>query len=232
MITLRKSDERGHANHGWLDTRHTFSFADYHDLRHTHFRSLRVINEDHIAGGEGFGMHPHRDMEIITYVLSGALRHRDSLGHGDVIHPGDVQRMTAGSGIAHSEANDSPTESIHLLQIWISPNQKNLTPSYEQKSFAESLNRGGLCLIAAPDGRDGSMTIHQDVAVFASRPKAGARLVHSLATGRHAWLQLARGRIRLNGIELVAGDGAAVSDELRLEIETLEAAELLLFDLV
>ncbi len=232
MITLRKSDERGHADHGWLNTRHTFSFADYHDPDHTHFRSLRVINEDYIAGGAGFGMHPHRDMEILTYVLSGALRHRDSLGHGDVIRPGDVQRMTAGSGIAHSEANDSPTESIHLLQIWILPSQKNLTPSYEQKSFTEALDCGGLCLIAAPDGRDGSTTIHQDVAVFASRPKIGARILHTLATGRHAWLQLARGRIRLNGIEILAGDGAAVSDEPQLQIEVLEAAEFLLFDLV
>ncbi|MSR42890.1 MAG: pirin family protein [Pedosphaera sp.] len=231
MITLRKSDERGHADHGWLDTRHTFSFADYHDSDHTHFRSLRVINEDHIAGGAGFGMHPHRDMEILTYLLSGAIRHRDSLGHGDVIRPGDVQRMSAGSGITHSEANDSPTVPVHLLQIWVFPEQKEIAPSYEQKSFGNALDRGDLCLIAAPGGRAGALAIHQDVSVFAGRIKSGERTAHSLAAGRHAWLQLARGRIRLNGVELLAGDGAAVSDELRLEIEVPEAAELLLFDL-
>jgi redox-sensitive bicupin YhaK (pirin superfamily) len=227
MMTIRRSDERGHANHGWLDTYHTFSFADYYDPAHIEFRTLRVINEDRVAPGQGFGTHPHRDMEIITYVLSGALAHKDSSGGEGVLRPGDVQHMTAGSGIQHSEFNASQTEPVHLLQIWILPDKKGLKPGYEQKHF----EIGGLRLVASRDGRDGSLLVHQDVDVFAARLPAGGEVRHTLAAGRHAWLQVARGTVTLNGTELRAGDGAAVSEERGLTIIGREPAEFLLFDL-
>src|SRR5215831_6664223 len=210
MITIRKAEERGHFNLGWLDTYHTFSFDQYYDPAHMHFRSLRVINEDRVAPGQGFPTHSHRDMEIITYILSGALEHRDSMGNGSVIRPGDVQRMTAGTGVAHSEFNPSDSEAVHLLQIWIVPNARNLSPSYEQKFFSDEERRGKLRLIAAADGRDGSVTIHQDACVYATMLGAAERAVHTLNEGRYAWLQVAHGALSLNQVELRQGDGAAV----------------------
>jgi len=231
MITLRPGNERGHANHGWLDTYHTFSFANYYDRRHMGFRDLRVINEDWVQPGRGFGTHCHRDMEIITYVLKGALEHKDSLGNGSVITPGEVQRMSAGTGIAHSEFNPSPTEPVHLLQIWILPNQQGVEPSYEQKTFAPEEKLGQLRLIAAPDGRQGAVTIHQDVDLYASILQPGDRVSHSLSPDRHAWLQVVRGSVVLNGLPLTAGDGAAASGESSLEMLSEAEAEILLFDL-
>ncbi len=234
MITLRPANQRGHANHGWLDTYHTFSFANYYDPRHMGFRALRVINEDRIEAGGGFGMHPHRDMEIITYVLEGALAHKDSMGNGSTIRPGEVQRMSAGTGVRHSEFNHSPNELVHLLQIWIEPNAHGFPPSYEQKTFASEEKRGKLRLIASTDGSQGSVTIHQDARVHASLLKNGEKLAYELHPGRHAWLQVIRGSVELNGTALQAGDGAAVSDETRLEIEGSNPqgeSELLLFDL-
>jgi hypothetical protein len=231
MITLRPAQERGHADHGWLDTHHTFSFSSYFDPRHMGFRHLRVINEDRVQGGEGFGTHPHRDMEIITYVLDGALEHRDSMGNGSVIRPGDVQRMSAGTGVTHSEFNHSSLEPVHFLQIWILPRQPGLTPSYEQRTFPIADRRGRLRLIAARDGRDGAVTVHQDVDLFASVLEPGEQVAHMLEPGRHAWLQVARGEVTLNGRPLNAGDGAAVSEEQRLDIDARQSAEVLLFDL-
>jgi redox-sensitive bicupin YhaK (pirin superfamily) len=231
MITIRKAKERGHADHGWLDTYHTFSFADYWDPRHMGWGPLRVINEDRVAGGRGFPTHPHRDMEIITYVLEGALEHRDSLGTGSVIRPGEVQRMSAGTGVRHSEFNVSKTEPLHLLQIWIEPARTGIAPGYEQKLFAEAERRGRLRLIAAADGREGAVTIHQDAAVYATTLARGERVEHALDAGRLAWLQVARGGLLLNGERLAQGDGAAIENERRLEIEALEPAEALLFDL-
>jgi len=231
MITVRKGAERGHFNHGWLDTYHTFSFSDYHDPKFMGFRTLRVINEDRVEPGAGFPTHFHRDMEIITYLLAGALEHRDGLGNGSVIRPGEVQRMSAGTGITHSEANPSKTEPTHLLQIWILPNQKGFAPSYEQKVFPEAERRGKLRLVVSPDGRDGSLRIHQDARVYATIVEPGERLTFELEPGRHAWVQVARGALRLNGIELHAADGAAASKEARLEFEALAPAELLVFDL-
>ncbi|MGD0649592.1 MAG: pirin family protein [Verrucomicrobiia bacterium] len=231
MIVLRRSSERGYANHGWLDTYHTFSFADYYDPEHMGFRSLRVINEDRVAPGQGFGMHPHRDMEIITYVLEGALEHKDSLGTGSVIRPGDVQRMSAGTGITHSEFNHSKIEPVHLLQIWILPERKGLKPGYEQKLFRGDEKRGRLRLIAARDGRDGAVTVHQDVALYAALLSPEEKVVHQLNPNRHAWLQVARGAMTLNGKKLSAGDGAAVSEGQSLEIEAADESEILLFDL-
>ena len=231
MITPRPSAERGHVQHGWLDTYHTFSFDTYYDPAHTHFRALRVINEDRVAPGAGFPAHPHRDMEIITYVLEGALEHKDSLGNGSVIRPGDGQRMSAGTGIRHSEANASKTESVHLLQIWILPEKKGIEPGYEQKPFSPGEKRGRLRLIAAPDGRDGAVTVHQDVALYASVLAPGQQVEHRLAPGRHAWLQVARGAVTLNGTKLNQGDGAAVSEETALAIRAEKDAEILLFDL-
>ena len=231
MITIRKSEERGHFNFGWLDTYHSFSFDQYYDPAHTHFRSLRVINEDRVQPGQGFPTHSHRDMEIITYILSGALEHRDSMGNGSVIRPGDVQRMTAGTGVSHSEFNPSKTESVHLLQIWILPKADGLPPSYEEKAFAEEERRGTLRLIASDDGREGSVTINQDARVYATLLDAGQIVTHSLPPNRHAWIQLARGTVRLNGIELKQGDGAALSKESELSINAHDRAELLLFDL-
>ncbi len=231
MIRIRRSDERGHANHGWLDTYHTFSFAGYHDPRNMGFRSLRVLNDDKVAPAAGFPTHPHRDMEILTYVVEGALEHRDSSGGGSVIRPGDVQRMTAGSGIAHSEFNPSPEEWTRLLQIWLLPERRGLEPGYEQKHFEHAGRRGKLRLVASRDGRDGSLTIHQDVAVYAGLLAAGDRARLPLAPGRHAWVQVVRGTVRLGDHELREGDGARVSDERTLELASVDDAELLLFDL-
>jgi redox-sensitive bicupin YhaK (pirin superfamily) len=231
MIQVRPGKERGHANHGWLDTYHTFSFADYYDPDHMGFRSLRVINEDRVAPGQGFGTHPHRDMEIITYVLEGALEHKDSLGTGSVIRPGDVQRMSAGTGITHSEFNHSKVEPVHLLQIWVLPERKGLKPGYEQKAFDLHQGSGRLQLLAAPDGRNGAVTVHQDVALYAALLSPGKKVTHSLERGRHAWLQVTRGAATLNGEKLKAGDGAAVSEEGSLEIAAAAEAEILLFDL-
>ena len=230
MITIRKSEERGHFDFGWLDTYHTFSFDQYFDPAHSHFRSLRVINEDRVAAGRGFPTHSHRDMEIITYILSGSLEHRDSMGNGSVIRPGDVQRMSAGTGVSHSEFNPSQSEACHLLQIWIMPKLRNLTPSYEQKFFGEDKRRGQLCLIAAADGGDETVTIHQDARVYASILEAGQSVEHALADNRYAWLQIARGTVKLNELEMKQGDGAAISRET-LNIIAHDRAELLLFDL-
>lgn len=227
MITIRRSDERGHFDHGWLDTRHSFSFGDYYDPEHMAFRSLRVINEDVVQPGQGFGKHPHRDMEIITYVLKGELEHKDSLGGGGVVRPGDVQRISAGSGVFHSEFNASKTDAVHLLQIWIMPETKGLEPRYDQKRF-EDLD-GLLRVIASKDGRDGSLSLYQDAVVLAGRLGAPAR--HELAPGRHAWVQIAQGRARVNGETLGQGDAAAISDEGAVTIEPAGACEVLVFDL-
>jgi hypothetical protein len=231
MITIRKSDERGHLNHGWLDTYHTFSFDQYYDPAHMHFRSLRVINEDRVAAGKGFPTHSHRDMEIITYILAGALEHRDSMGNGSVIRPGDVQRMSAGTGVAHSEFNPSETEPVHLLQIWIMPRARNLSPSYEQKAFSEAERRKRLRLVASDDGRDGSVTIQQDAKLYAAILNRETTIEHTLTESRYAWLQVARGNVNINGHELTQGDGAAISREPSLKILASDEAELLLFDL-
>jgi redox-sensitive bicupin YhaK (pirin superfamily) len=231
MIVKRPAAERGHFDHGWLDTSHTFSFSDYHDPAHMGFRALRVINEDRVAAGQGFGAHSHRDMEIITYVLDGALAHADSIGNRSTIVPGDVQRMSAGTGITHSEFNARPDEPVHFLQIWLLPDRRGLAPGYEQKAVPESEERGVLRLVAARDGRDGTVTIHQDVDLYASRLEPGERVKHALADGRHAWLQMVRGRIELNGTPLAAGDGAAVSGESALEMVAQDSAHFLLFDL-
>jgi quercetin 2,3-dioxygenase len=231
MINIRKSEDRGHFDLGWLDTYHTFSFDQYYDPAHLHFRSLRVINEDRVQPSNGFPTHSHRDMEILTYILSGELEHRDSMGNGSVIRPGDVQRMSAGSGVSHSEFNPSVTEAVHLLQIWILPERHDLTPSYEEKHFGDEERRGRLRLIAAPDGREGGVTIHQDARVYAAILDAGQTVVHSLKENRHAWLQVARGPITLNEIELKQGDGAGVNQENELRIAAQDQAEVLLFDL-
>ncbi|HEX4802952.1 MAG TPA: pirin family protein [Myxococcaceae bacterium] len=231
MITVRRSEERGSANHGWLDTRFTFSFDQYHDPRFMGFRSLRVMNEDKVAPAAGFPTHPHRDMEIITYVLEGKLEHKDSLGTGAVILPGDGQRMTAGRGIRHSEFNPSKTEPVHLLQIWILPEQRGLEPSYEQKSFPESEKQGKLRLMASRDGADGSVRINQDAQLYGSLLSPGQQVTHGLGKGRYGWLQVARGAVELNGAKLNQGDGAAISDETTLTIKGTTDAEVLLFDL-
>ncbi len=232
MITIRRSQERGGADHGWLNTRHTFSFDSYYDPRHMNFRALRVINEDVVQPGAGFPTHPHRDMEIITYVLEGALQHKDSLGNGSVIRPGDGQRMSAGSGILHSEFNASKTEPVHLLQIWIMPESKSIEPGYEQKAFPEAEKRGRLRLIAGHHGQNGAVTVHQDVSLYVALLDKQQQVEHSLAPGRHAWLQVARGAVELNGTRLEQGDGAAVSDEQKLAIAgAQDGSEILLFDL-
>jgi quercetin 2,3-dioxygenase len=231
MLVLRPGPERGHADHGWLDSHHSFSFADYYDARHMGFRSLRVINEDRVQAGRGFPNHSHRDMEILSYVLEGALEHKDSLGTGSIIRPGDVQRMSAGSGVMHSEYNPSATDVVHFLQIWIVPESRNLPPSYEQKTFADAEKQGRLRLVASRDGRDGSVTVHQDAALYATRLAAGERVVHEVSAGRHLYVQVTRGAIELGGEALVAGDGAALSDVSRLELTGSADAEALLFDL-
>jgi redox-sensitive bicupin YhaK (pirin superfamily) len=231
MLNIRRSNERGGGDHGWLKTSHTFSFNDYRDEKWMGFRSLRVINEDWVAPSSGFPTHPHRDMEIITYVLSGELEHKDSLGTGSVILPGDGQRMTAGRGIRHSEYNPSPTEKVHLLQIWIMPDKPGYEPGYEQKTFPESEKRGRLRLIASNDGGDGSVKINQDAKLFVTLLAPGQEVKHSLGAKRHAWLQVAKGEVELNGQKLKQGDGAAVSEEKELTIKGTKDAEVLLFDL-
>ena len=231
MITLRKSSARGHANHGWLDSYFSFSFAEYHDPRHMGFGALRVINEDRVQPGKGFGTHGHRDMEIITYILEGALEHKDSMGNGSVIRPGDVQRMSAGSGVQHSEFNPSQSEVVHLLQIWIEPNVTGIEPGYEEKHFDAASKRGRLRLIAAGDGREGSVTIHQEAAVYAGLIDGAERLSHALAAGRKAYVHVARGQVTVNGQRLAAGDALKASGESGVVIERGSAAEVLLFDL-
>lgn len=232
MLTIRKAEDRGVSKFSWLNSQHTFSFGGYRDLSHMGFSDLRVINEDRVIPGAGFGTHSHQDMEIISYVLSGELAHQDSMGTGSVIRPGDVQRMTAGTGIAHSEMNSSEDSPVHFLQIWIMPEKKGLTPSYEQKHFDAALRQDQWRLVGSRDGRDASVTIHQDVSLYVATLSAAAKLTYSLATGRRAWLQLTRGEATLNGKALSAGDGVAVSDLDRLSLTaTVDDTEVLLFDL-
>jgi quercetin 2,3-dioxygenase len=230
-MLIRRSNQRGHAQHGWLDSFHTFSFADYHDPAHMGFRALRVINEDRVSPGRGFPTHAHRDMEIISYVLDGQLEHKDSLGTGAIVHPGEVQRMSAGTGVRHSEFNPSPTEPLHFLQIWILPATRGGKPSYEQKAFSQSERRGQLRLVASPDGQQGSVTVNQDVRLLAGLFGAGEGARFDLQAGRHAWAHVARGSLELNGTRLQAGDAAAVSVPGALQIKGRDSAELLLFDL-
>jgi len=231
MITIRPADDRGHGQHGWLDTRHTFSLSDYHDSRHMGFGPLRVINEDWVEPGQGFATHGHRDMEIITYVLQGSLGHRDSLGNGSALRPGELQCMTAGSGITHSEFNGSDAEPVHLYQIWLLPDRQGLTPRYDQRAFPESERTGRWRVVASPDGRDDSLTIHQDAEVMLATLAGGDEVVHTLAPGRRAWLQILRGRVNVAGKPLAEGDGAAVEGEPSLKIHAEETAEVMLFDL-
>jgi len=231
MISIRRASDRGHFDHGWLNTNHTFSFASYYDPKYMGFRSLRVINEDWIEGGRGFGMHPHKDMEIITYVLEGAIAHKDTTGGQGILKPGEVQTMTAGKGLFHSEFNASDKETLHLYQIWIMPDKSGLTPSYDQKEFPQAEREGRLRPVVTRDGRDGSLKINQDATLYASTLKTGEEVKLDLAPGRHAWVQVARGSVALNGQTLVAGDGAAVSEEQALAIAAESPAEVLLFDL-
>ena len=232
MITLRSAQERGIADFGWLDSRHTFSFGNYYDPNHMGFASLRVINEDKVTAGQGFGTHGHRDMEIISYVLEGALEHKDSIGTGSVIRPGDVQRMSAGTGIRHSEFNASQTDPVHFLQIWILPEQQGIKPGYEQKTFTEAEKQGRLRLVGSRDGREGSITIHQNVDLYAASLQQDEEVSHTLAEGRVAWLQVARGAVQLNQQTLTAGDGAAISEEALITLRGASgAAEVLLFDM-
>ncbi len=231
MIRIRRASDRGHADHGWLKTYHTFSFASYQDPASMGFRSLRVINEDRVAAGQGFGTHGHRDMEIVSYVLDGALEHQDSMGNGETLRPGQFQRITAGTGITHSEFNPSQHEPTHFYQIWLLPQSQGLPPSYEQKSFDESELRGRLRLVASPDGSDGSLTIHQDACIYLAKLDPQRPLSFDLTTGRHAWLQVLRGNVTLNDHALNTSDGAAVSDESKLSITATADAEIMLFDL-
>jgi len=232
MITVRRDQARGHANRGWLDSKHTFSFSNYYDPQHMGFASLRVINEDIIQPGKGFGTHSHQDMEIISYVLQGELEHKDSLGNGSVIRPGDVQRMSAGSGIAHSEFNASTTEPVHLLQIWIMPNQRGITPSYEQKNFSLVEKTGKFKLVASADGREGSVTIHQDANLYVGVLSKGDRLSYQNKENRSLWIQIAQGSAEINGQTLQTGDGAAIAQETEIYlIATNDDTEILLFDL-
>ena len=231
-LTLRKANERGHADFGWLNSRHTFSFGQYHDPAHMGFGPLRVINDDKVAGGEGFPAHPHANMEIVTYVLDGGLEHKDSLGTGSVIRPGDVQRMSAGTGIRHSEFNASETEPVHFLQIWIMPERAGVAPGYEQKSFSVADKKGRLRLAGSRTGRDGSVTIRQDVDLYAGVFASGDKVTHDMVDGRIAWVQVARGSVRVNGLDLAEGDGLAIEDVRALELEGIDDAELLVFDMV
>jgi redox-sensitive bicupin YhaK (pirin superfamily) len=231
MITVRKSNDRGHARHGWLESYHTFSFAGYHDPRFTGFRDLLVINEDRVQPGQGFGTHGHEDMEIISYVLEGELAHKDSMGTGSVIRPGDVQRMSAGTGVRHSEFNHSKDNLVHFLQIWITPKQEGIPPSYEEKRFSPEDKRNRLRLIVSPGGDEGSLRIHQDARLYATRLDEGKEASLGLAPGRHGWVQVVRGAIEVNGQRLETGDGAAVSDERELRLRGVQAAEVLVFDL-
>lgn len=231
MLRIRKSSERGHADHGWLNTYHSFSFAIYYDQAHMGFRDLCVINEDRVQPGMGFPTHPHRDMEIISYVLEGALQHKDSMGNGSVICPGEVQRMSAGTGITHSEFNHSKSELVHFLQIWIQPDRHGIIPEYEQKMFPDNEKQGVLRLIASQDGRYGSVTIHQDANLYASLLEPTEEVAHVIPAGRHVWLQVVRGSVLANGLRLDQSDGAAVSNEERLTVLAQEKAEILLIDL-
>jgi redox-sensitive bicupin YhaK (pirin superfamily) len=231
MINILKGDQRGHADHGWLNTRFTFSFADYFDPNHVQFRTLRVMNDDRVAGGGGFPTHPHKDMEIVTYVLEGALEHRDSMGNGSVIKAGDVQYMSAGTGVAHSEFNASEKEPVHLYQIWMFPDKKGYKPTYDQKHFSEDEKRGKLRLLVSPDGREGSVKIRQDNELYATVLGANEAVQHELKPERHAYVQVMRGSVTLNGTQLEAGDGAAISAEKQLELSGVKDAEVLLFDL-
>ena len=231
MLTLRPAAERGHANHGWLDTYHTFSFANYYDPAHMGFRNLRVINEDRVAPGQGFGTHPHHDMEIISYVIAGALSHRDSMGNGSTIYPGDVQRMSAGTGVTHSEFNGSKSESVHFLQIWLLPSQRGISPGYEQKSFSRQEKEGRLRLVASTDGRDGGVTIFADAAIYAGLFSEGQSARFDVASNRHLYIQVVRGQVRVGGQTLTAGDGVAISAEPTVDVEGLAGGEILLFDL-
>lgn len=232
MVRIQRSAERGHADHGWLDTRHTFSFADYLNPAMMGYRSLRVLNEDFVAPGQGFGTHPHRDMEIVSWVVAGAMEHRDSMGTGSVIRPGDVQRMSAGSGVTHSEFNPSASERLHLIQIWILPERRGLAPEYEQIHVPEAARRGRLALMASRDGRDGSVTIHQDAEIHTALLESGDTVRKPMAAGRGAWIQVIRGRVTVNGQELSRGDGAAIDDEGAVTVTALDASEFLLFDLL
>jgi redox-sensitive bicupin YhaK (pirin superfamily) len=231
MIRIRKSLDRGHADHGWLNTYHTFSFADYHDPAQMGFRSLRVINEDRVQAGMGFGAHGHRDMEIVTYVLEGALEHKDSLGNGSVLRPGEFQRISAGTGVQHSEFNPSAGEAVHFYQIWLLPKTKGIAPSYEQKFFAEEEKRGKLRLVASPDGAEDSLMIHQDAGIYLSTLAPSKSIAHAIAPGRNAWLQILRGSVSVNGTPLETSDGLAASDEPGLTIVARQTAEIMLFDL-
>lgn len=231
MLTIRRGNERGHFDHGWLDTYHTFSFADYHDRRFMGFRSLRVINEDRVAPGQGFGRHPHRDMEILTYVLSGALEHRDSMGNHGIIRPGEVQYMAAGSGVEHSEFNPSTTEPVHLMQIWLRPDRHGAKPNYEQRPFPSLSNSGDFTLLASQDGRGGSIRINQDASLLATTLQNGQEATYALAAERGAWVQVLRGTIEIDGQRLEAGDGASIDNQPSLTVLARENAELLLFDL-
>ncbi len=231
MITLRRAQDRGHAQHGWLDSWHTFSFGDYYDPKHMGFRSLRVINDDSVAPGKGFPTHSHREMEIITYVLDGSLEHKDSMGNGSVMKPGDVQRMTAGTGVGHSEFNGSRSEPVHFLQIWVLPEGRNLPPGYEQKHFSKADRQGLLRVVASREGADGAVQVHQDVKLLAGLFGAGDSVSYALPAGRHAWLHVARGKIRVNGHDLQAGDAVQASEEAALSLSDASDAEVLLFDL-
>ncbi len=231
MIQIRRSSERGYFRHGWLDTYHTFAFGEYYDPAYVSFRSLRVMNEDRIAPGQGFGMHGHRDMEIVTYVLAGALEHRDSLGNGSVIQAGEFQKMTAGTGVRHSEFNPSTDESVHLYQIWILPREQGLEPSYCERRFDPREKRGRLCLVASPDGAHGGLPIFQDAYLHLAELEPGETVEHHLRAGRGAWLQVLSGRLEVNNLELAAGDGLAATDEPTLTVRNVAAGELLLFDL-
>jgi redox-sensitive bicupin YhaK (pirin superfamily) len=231
MIQVRKSEERGHVDHGWLNTYHSFSFSGYHDPRFVHFHTLRVLNEDWVIGGEGFDTHPHDNMEIVTYVIEGALEHKDSMGTGSVIRAGDVQRMSAGTGVTHSEFNHSKTETVHLLQIWVFPEKKGLKPEYEQKSFSPESKKNQLRLVVSPDGKDGSVQAHQDARFYASLLDAKKELTHEFSPGRSGYLHLVSGKISLNGKEIGAGDGAMISEEKKLQIQGMQNAEFILIDL-
>ncbi len=231
MFRVRRANERGGGDHGWLKSRHTFSFSNYQDREHMRFRALRVMNEDWIKPGQGFGTHPHNDMEIVTYVLEGALEHRDSMGNGEVLRPGEFQRMTAGTGITHSEFNPSKTEPTHLYQIWLYPERENLEPSYEQKRFADDELQNQLRLVASPDARDGSLLIHQDAQIYVGRLAGGTEVTHHLPAGRHAWLQVLRGNVDLQSEKLSAGDGVAISEEQSIDLIATGDAEVMLFDL-
>jgi len=231
MIRLRRAADRGHADHGWLNTYHTFSFADYYDPAHMGFRALRVMNEDRVQPGQGFGTHGHKDMEIISYVLEGALEHRDSMDNGSVIKPGELQRLSAGTGVLHSEFNPSDAELVHFYQIWLLPERGGLTPGYEQRGFGGKEQRGRLKLVASPGGEDGALTVHQDARLFLATLEDGQAVAHALRPGRHAWLQVLRGKASLAGQTLAAGDGAAVSDVDKLEVRGHGDSEVMLFDL-